>query len=73
MTVLELASKCSNAGDGKIRVINHNNIEDNKIFDSVSELNKRSNIANREVLTWEFCPQKRLNAIGWIFVLEVMI
>lgn len=73
MTILELASKCVNSGNGKIRVINHNNTEDNKIFNSISELEKIQNIANREVLNWEFCPQKRLDAISWEFILEVMV
>ena len=73
MTILELASKCSNTGEGKIRVINHDNVEDNKIFNSISELEKIPNIANREVLNWEFCPQEKLNAIGWVFVLEIMV
>ena len=73
MTVIELASKCINSGDGKIRVINHDNIEDNKIFNGVTALAVVPNIANREVLNWEFCPQKQLNAIDWIFVLEVMV
>lgn len=73
MTVIELVSKCCNAGYGKIRVVNHNNLEDNQIFNSITELAEISNIANREVFNWEFCPQKQLNTIGWVFVLEVTV
>ena len=73
MTVLELASKCVNGGNGKIRVINSYNNDDNAIFDSIAELEKIPYIANHEVMSWEFCPQKRLDAINWEFVLEVMI
>lgn len=73
MTVLELASKCVNSGNGKIRVINSYNNEDTASFNSIQELEKIPYIANHEVLNWEFCPQKRLGAISWEFVLEVMI
>ena len=73
MTVLELASKCVNSGSGKIRIINNYNPEDNVIIESISRLEQVSALANHEVLNWEFCPQKRLDAISWEFVLEVMI
>ena len=73
MTVLELASKCVNSGSGKIRVINNYNSDDTATFNSIIELEKIPYIANHEVLNWEFCPHKRLDAISWEFVLEVMI
>lgn len=73
MTTLELASKCVNSGNGKIRVINSYNNEDTASFNSIQELEKIPYIANHEVLNWEFCPQKRLDAISWEFILEIMI
>lgn len=72
MTILELAEKCVNGGNGKIRVINYHNNNDNATFNNLTELKKCSFIANSNVMNWEFVPIKQLGAIDWEFVLEVV-
>lgn len=70
MTVLELCESCSNTGIGTIKVININHVEAK--FNDLSELNKTS-IRNFEVSTWEFIPKRKIGAIDWEFVLEIII
>ena len=70
MTVLELCESCSNTGIGTIKVISINHVEAK--FNDLSELNKTS-IRNFEVSTWEFVPKRKIGAIDWEFVLEIII
>ena len=72
MTILELVNKCVNSGIGKIKIINSYNSDDNATFNDISELEKYSYLANSEVKNWEFIPKKKIGAIDWEFVLEVM-
>lgn len=72
MTVLELCESCSNTGVGTIKVINMNHVNDEAKFNDLSELNKTS-IRNFEVSTWEFIPKRKIGAIDWEFVLEIII
>lgn len=70
MTVLELCESCSNTGIGTIKVVNTSHVEAK--FNDLSELNKTS-IRNFKVSTWEFIPKRKIGAIDWEFVLEIII
>ena len=73
MKVIELVKTCVNGGCGKIKLINHHNYDDNKIFKDLSELEGIEYLSDREVRKWEFIPNKQLDNINWEFVLEIVI
>lgn len=72
MTVLELCESCANTGNGVIKIFNANNVNDRAKFNSLNELCK-TRVGNLKVSSWEFIPKKRIGAVDWEFVLEIMV